>query len=208
MNADKANFDSMLTIAELAEQWHHNRRQLEFRIMISYTTLLALALYQVIKPRESQEVGFAVHWVIILIGCLGLLGLLGFYCWWQYIFHIASNNDVRRRDFHLKKAELILHHMSQNSDSKFVPSSTKTVIINLAAGLNDEMTEVELFNQKEPDIHIPSEKIGTPPPKLYRNQHILVSLAGPTFLTCSLIVVLFIKADVIKAIVEILRSWL
>ena len=144
--------------------------------------------------------------MIILIGCFGLLGLLGFYCWWQYIFHIASNNDVRRRDFHLKKAELILHHMSQNSDSKFVPSSTKTVIINLAAGLNDEMTEVELFNQKEPDIHIPSGKIGTPPPKLYRNQHILVSLAGPTFLTCSLIVVLFIKADVIGNIIEILTE--
>lgn len=206
MNADKTNFDGMLAIAETAEQWHHNRRQLEFRIMISYTTLLALAVYQIIKPRENLLVSVDVHWVIILIGCFGLLGLLGFYCWWQYIFHIASNNDVRRRDFHLKKAELILHHMSQNSDSKFVPSSTETVIINLAAGLNDEVTEVELFNQKEPDIHIPSKKIGTPPPKLYRNQHILVSLAGPTFLTCSLIVVLFIKADVIGNIIEILQS--
>ena len=45
----------------MAEQWHHNRRQLEFTIMISYTTLLALALYQIIKPREVP-VSFDVHW--------------------------------------------------------------------------------------------------------------------------------------------------
>ena len=41
MSADKTNFDSMLAIAKMAEEWHNNRRQLEFRIMISYTTLLA-----------------------------------------------------------------------------------------------------------------------------------------------------------------------
>ena len=210
MNADKANFESMLAIAGVAEQWHHNRRQLEFKIMISYTTLLALAVYQVIKLKESPE-SFDVHWAIVLIGCLGLLGILGIYWWWQYIFHIASNNDVRRRDFYLKKAELILHHMSQSGDSQFVPHFTRTIIINLAAGMSREMSEVELFDKAEPDIYIRSKKTGTPPPKFYKNPHILISLAGPTMLTISLIVVLFIKADVIKAdvikdIVEILRS--
>ena len=205
MNADKANFESMLAIAEMAEQWHHNRRQLEFKIMISYTTLLALALYQIIKPREVP-VSFDVHWAIVL--CLGLLLVFGIYCRWQYIFHIASNNDVRRRDFYLKKAELILHHMSQYHDSHFVPHFTKTVRINLAAGMSREMSEVELFDKAEPDIYIPSQKNETPPPRFYRNGHILIPLAGPTMLTISLIIVLFIKADVIKAIVEILRSWL
>ena len=210
MKADKANFDSMLTIAEMAEQWHHNRRQLEFKIMISYTTLLALALYQIIKPREVP-VSFDVHWAIVL--CLGLLLVFGIYWRWQYIFHIASNNDVRRRDFYLKKAELILHHMSQSGDSQFVPHSNKTVRINLAAEMSRGMSEVELFDKAEPDIYIHSKKIGTPPPKWYRNRYILLQLVGPAMLTISFIVVLFIKAgvikaDVIKNIVEISRSWL
>ena len=204
MNADKANFDSMLAIADLAEQWHHNRRQLEFRIMISYTTLLALALYQVIKPRETS-ISFDAHWEIILIAGLALFFLLVIYCRWQYIFHIASNNDVRRRDFYLKKAEIILHHMSQFPDTQFVPHSTRMVVINLATEKSERMSEVELFNETEPDIYIRSRGIGTPPPKWYKNEHILVPLSFPVFLTVSLIVVLFAKADVIENIIEIWR---
>ena len=203
MNVDKANFESMLAIAEMAEQWHHNRRQLEFRIMISYTTLLALAVYQVIKPRE-QSANFDIHWVIILVGCLGLVGILLVYCRWQYIFHIASNNDVRRRDFYLKKAEVILYHMSQYRNSHFVPDPTKAVIINLAAEENCEMSEVELFNEPEPDIHIRSKQIGTPPPKWHKNSHLLTPLVFPVVLTISLIVALFVKADVIGNIIDIL----
>ena len=205
MNTDKSNFDSMLAIADIAEQWHNNRRQLEFKIMIAYTTLLALAFYQVIKPREPS-VNFEDYWEVILIVGSGLLLVLVIYCRWQYIFHIASNNDVRRRDFHLKKAEVILHHMSQSPNSQFVPHPVKTVIINLAAGESHKMSEVELFNKTEPDIYIPSEKIGTPPPEWYENEHILIPLACPTLLTLSLIVVLFVRADVINNVKEILQS--
>ena len=208
MDADKTNFDSMLAIAGMAEEWHNNRRQLEFRIMISYTTLLALAVYQVIKPRESGLDFFDVPWGWILTACLGLVFILGIYCRWQYTFHIASNNDVRRRDFYLKKAELILHHMSQYCDSQFVPHSTKTVIINLAAGMNNEMSEVELFNETEPDIYICSKEIGTPPPKWYTNWHILIPLAGPTMLTFLLIGALFVKADVIGNIIKMWQRFI
>ena len=205
MNTDKANFDSMLAIADLAEQWHHNRRQLEFRIMIAYTTLLALALYQIIKP-GTPPMNFDAYWEIILIVGLGLLVVLVIYWRWQYIFHIASNNDVRRRDFYLKKAEVILYHMSQSQDSRFVPHSTRKVTLNLAAEMNREISEVELFNETEPDIYIRSKKIGTLPPKWYKNEHILIPLAFPTILTFSLIVILFVKADVIENIITILRS--
>ena len=205
MNTDKANFDSMLKIADMAEQWHHNRRQLEFRIMIAYTTLLALALYQVIKPR-TPPVNFDAYWEIILIGGLGLFVVLVIYWRWQYIFHIASNNDVRRRDFYLKKAEVILYHMSKFPDSQFVPHSIRTVIINLAAETSEEMSEVELFNETGPDIYIRSEKVGTPPPEWYKNDHILIPLAFPTILTFSLIVVLFVKANVLGNISEIWQN--
>ena len=211
MNADKANFDSMVKIADLAEQWHHNRRQLEFRIMIAYTTLLALAIYQVSKPRVLNE-NFEIHWGIALTACLGLIGVLAIYCRWQYIFHIASNNDVRRRDFYLKKAEIILHHMSQFQNSRFVPHSTRTIIINLSAGDSREMSEVELFDKTGPDIYIPSRRIGRPPPKWYKNGHILIPLACPAFLTISLIVALFVKADIraniIEDIIRIMQSLL
>ena len=173
--------------------------------MISYTTLLALALYQVIKPR-TPPMNFDAYWEIILIAGLALSLVLVIYWRWQYIFHIASNNDVRRRDFYLKKAEVILYHMSKFPDSQFVPHSIRTVIINLAAETSKGMSEVELFNETGPDIYIRSKGIGTPPPKWYKNEHILIPLAFPTILTFSLVVVLFVKANVIEHIITILQS--
>ena len=146
MNTDKTNFESMLAIADLAEQWHYNRRQLEFRVMVAYSTLLALAIYQILKPIDPSTVTLDIHLGIVLTTCLVLVLICILYCYWQYILHIASNNDVRRRDFYLKKAEGILHHMSKYKDSHFVPDPTKKVWINLAAENSDKTSEVELFN--------------------------------------------------------------
>ena len=98
--------------------------------------------------------------------------------------------------------------MSQYPDSQFFPHSTRMVIINLAAGQSDKISEVELFNRAEPDIYIRSKEIGSRPPPFYKNQHILVPLTGPTILTISLIVLLFIKADVIGNMIKILQNLL
>ena len=197
MIANKTNFDNMLAIAKVAEQGHHNRRQLEFKIMISYMTLLALAIYHVIKPTEQNGTSLDVPWWLVLIACAGLLVILCFYSRWQYILHIASVNDVRRRDFYLKKAELLLHHMSKYDTSHFTPSFTKNVTINLAAEASYDIPEAELFHQAEPDVYIPSKNSGTPLPKLYKNNHLFIPLSGPIFLTLTLIIVLFLKANIL-----------
>lgn len=108
--------------------------------------------------------------------------------------HIASNNDVRRRDFYLKKAECIAYHMSQNLNTNFVPSSTKRVILNLGATNNtDPVTERELFKQSEPDIYIFSKKLGTPLPKWCKDLHYLALITGPTTLFLLLVAILILK---------------
>ena len=129
-NADHANFDKMLALAELGAKQHNDRRQVEFRIFISYITLLALAFYQLIKVNN-----FNVSWWVIGLAALVLGGVHALYWKWQSIIHIASNNDVRRRDFYLKKAECIAYHLSQNTNSNFTPSLTKPVIVNLGASV-------------------------------------------------------------------------
>ena len=123
-NRDIANFDKMLALAEFGAKQHNDRRQVEFRIFISYITLLALAFYQLMKIDD-----FNISWKVIVPAVLVLVGVHILYCWWQYILHIASHNDVRRRDFYLKKAECLAYHLSQNTNSNFAPSLTKTVIV-------------------------------------------------------------------------------
>ena len=158
-NIDLANFDKLLALAELGSKQHNDRRQVEFRVFISYITLLALAFYQLVKVSDSD---FDVPWKIIVPAVFILVGVHILYCRWQHIFHIASNNDVRRRDFYLKKAECIAYHLSQNTNSNFSPRLTHAVTINLGAEDSTKTTERALFKQREPDIFISRKKQGTP----------------------------------------------
>ena len=48
-NSHKDDFQRMMTLAEFGAKLHDERRQVEFRVFISYTTLLAFLLYQVYK---------------------------------------------------------------------------------------------------------------------------------------------------------------
>jgi len=189
-NKIRGNFNEMLALADFAEKSHNDRRQVEFRITISYITFLVLALYQVIKPRTA-ELDLDVSWWVIGIASFVLLLTHICYCWWQRTFHIASNNDVRRRDFYLKKAECIAYYMSQNPDSNFIPSSTRKVLINLGAGKSTELTEHQLFKEKEPDIFIRSKGTGTSLPKW--SVYSLLPLSASTTLLILLIVTLVLK---------------
>ena len=111
VNNDKDTCQQMVSIAELTSNQHNDRRQITFRIAIGYTTLLALGIYLTTKT-PSQEIVPSNLYILCIVSVLLLL-LTGVYCWALRVLHVASNNDVRRRDFYLKKAECIVNHMSQ-----------------------------------------------------------------------------------------------
>ena len=196
-NNDKENFNQMFAFAELSSNQHNDRRQLTFRIAIGYTTLLALALYQTTKA-EAQELFPPNFYIPCFVSILTIALTIG-YCWALKVLHVASNNDVRRRDFYLKKAECIAYHMSANKKSPFTPdSSEKYIIINLGASKNKgPITESELFDEKQPDIFIPSMKkicpklMGTPMRKV--DFHYFSLIAIPIFLTLLLVLNWLVK---------------
>ena len=108
------DFQRMLQLAEVGAKWHDDRRQVTFRIFVSYMTLLVLALYQVIKLLGAEGVVIP-GWIILLV-IAGLVLTHWIYCRWQGSIRVALINDVRRRDFYLKKAELISYHLSEDSN--------------------------------------------------------------------------------------------
>lgn len=205
-----AILDKMLRLAELASRQHSDRRQVEFRVFISYITLLALAFYQLLKVSDFDvsELG-APMWAIVvavIIIVVVLISLHFVYWRWQTTIHIASNNDVRRRDFYLKKAECIAYYLSWNT--RFIPSNRVNVSINLGVEDSAEMTEYSLFKCREPDIFIKLTKgdprccdknggsrktVGTPPRKLYKNRHVLFPLAVSTALMLFIVATLVFK---------------
>ena len=190
-NNNISNFDRMLAIAEFAEKSHIDRRQIEFRITISYITLLVLALYQVTKP-STNGTDFVFSWKIIIIACFLLLVTHVCYCWWQRTFHVASNNDVRRRDFYLKKSELIAYYMSQDPKKEVIGRSNEKVTLNLGAGdSSDPISENEFLKQKMPDIY--TKNSGTPLRKWYKNVYFLLPFVGSTSLLILLILTLIFK---------------
>ena len=121
-NIDLANFDKMLELAEFGAKQHNERRQIAFRISISYVTLLVLILYQTIKNNERV---LEFHWLSLLIVSSLLLLMHLIYLQWQWTTQKASINDVRRRDFYLKKAESFSYHLSRNPFSGFNPDPSQ-----------------------------------------------------------------------------------
>ena len=92
----KDDFEQTLQIADFAAQRLENRRQYEFKIFISYVTLLVLAIYKhnLLKPSL---------WALI-----GLCFIHIFYILWTISLSVANRNDSDRRNFYLKKAQDIL----------------------------------------------------------------------------------------------------
>ncbi len=142
---DKENLQSMLDLAEFGAKRHDDRRTVEFRIFISYMTLLILAFYQIIKA-TSISVGL---WQILGLSLLSL-GIHIAYFMWQIGVAVAMANDAWRRNFYLKKAECILHHLSKYPENTFCPSDAE-VTVNFG-GEKRKMTEKQLFEESAPRL--------------------------------------------------------
>ena len=192
------DFYRMLALADLGARWHSDRRQVAFRIFVSYMTLLVLALYQVIKLLGQKDVVIP-GWIILLVSG-GLFFTHVVYCKWQGSIRKALINDVRRRDFFLKKAEQITYYLSQDSGLSPISkayNSGDPVMLNLGSGDYKETTEPCLFKQREPDIiggdrHGKQDSSGKYPPRLWwKDRHFLVQVIGPTFLLILLILLVF-----------------
>ena len=79
-NNDIAIFYKMLALAETGAKWHNDRRQVAFRIFISYMTLLVLAFYQVVRifVEERQPV---FPWLVYVGVIGGLIIHFTYYRW-------------------------------------------------------------------------------------------------------------------------------
>ena len=135
---DTDGFQKMLDLAGFGVKRMEERRAFEFRIFISYTTLLVLALYQLLKqnpislksliyqltaqdppPPISPIEGIALYVLV--------LGIHIVYVLWQVGVGIAMENDAYRRNFYLKKAECLSGKRLEYEDKK--PKVKRKIII-------------------------------------------------------------------------------
>ena len=115
---NKEKFDNLLQLAEFGAKRIEERRSTEFRIFISYSTLLVLVLYQLIK-QTSPSISLSL-WEGLGLYCLALL-MHAIYGIWQVGIGIAMGNDALRRNVYLREAERISGHIPkyhENSDYK------------------------------------------------------------------------------------------
>ena len=155
-NSNRDNFERIVQLAEFGAKRHDERRQVDFRVFIAYMTLLALAFSQIDKISNLNLPAW-----IIWAGS-GLIHLS--YFLWEIRISKSQSNDALRRNFYLKKAECILHHLTENPDTPFQPR--KDVCVTISLGANVEKTtecpkkgkiyESELFAMHEPPIELVS----------------------------------------------------
>ena len=150
-NSNKEDFERMVELAEFGARRHDERRQVEFRVFIAYMTLLALAFYQIDKIANLNALA-------LVITGLSLIHLV--YLFWQVRLSRALVNDAWRRNFYLKKAECILHHLQKKPNNPFCPGKKVCVTISLGTEVDKKseciekgkISEYELFNMHEPNI--------------------------------------------------------
>ena len=110
-NLSKDDFERTFQIAEYARQSGENRRQYEFKVFISYVTMLILAIYEGHHIIPSDE-NYGVYGIFIFL----LLSVMHFfYLAWTISLSVANNNDGTRRNFYLDKAECISRSLLEKS---------------------------------------------------------------------------------------------
>ena len=143
MKEDRENYQNMLEMAEFAATRMDQRKTVEFRIFISYMTPLILATYYATKVKPENVID--VNWGAIVFFLIVLKGIHIVYISWQVRLSVAMRNDSQRRNFYLKKAECILHHLSKNSNTPFSPGDN---VVKVKFGyVKTCWTEKELFNK-------------------------------------------------------------
>ena len=155
----KDDFERMVELAEFGARRHDERRQVEFRVFIAYMTLLVLAFYQ---KKQIADLNTSV-WVI---GGLLLILIHLVYILWQLRISVSQVNDALRRNFYLKKAECILHHLWEKPNESFSPRKNVYVTIDLGKKIDKEskcsekgkISEYELFERREPPIELVSPR--------------------------------------------------
>ena len=95
----KDDFERTLQIADFAAQRLENRRQFEFKIFISYVTLLVLGIYK----GDQIEVPNDWAWLVLVL----LIVMHYSYISWTISLSVAMRNDSERKNFYLQKAECI-----------------------------------------------------------------------------------------------------
>ena len=71
MNNLKDNFERMMQLAEYGVNRHNDRRQIEFRIFISYVPLLVLGFYQIDKFENLVKGSPEFVWgIAVLLGIM------------------------------------------------------------------------------------------------------------------------------------------
>ena len=103
-NLNKDDFEQTFQIAEFARQSGENRRQYEFKIFISYVTLLILGIYEghhIEIPNDAYK-ELSGFFIVALLSVIHF-----FYIAWTFSLSVANQNDGARRDFYLQKSEYI-----------------------------------------------------------------------------------------------------
>ena len=110
-NLSKDDFERAFQITEYARQSGENRRQYEFKVFISYVTMLILAIYEGHHIIPSDEID-SFYGISILF----LLSMMHFfYLAWTISLSVANNNDGTRRNFYLDEAECISRSLLEKS---------------------------------------------------------------------------------------------
>lgn len=178
----------MMRLAEYGANRHGERRQVLFRIFISYMTLLVVISGLIMNNWKDDF----IESELFVWGVSALLsGMLFTYFRWLTMFYRASDYDVRRRDFYLTKAQVICYDVSKKLSQCY--SGCQEVYLNLGNDGSYKISERYLFKKPYPDIEPQTIVEGPCPAAVRYNRHFHFHLFAPAGLTILIVLALLLN---------------
>lgn len=177
------NFERMMALAEFGAKRNEEGRQLVFKMFVSYMTFLVVVAGLIMRHWKDDALKHGSAGLVVLLVSLMIV-------YWEWIVKLYKGliYSVRRRDFFMKKAEVICYHSSKD----LADADSAKVSINLGSGNRYRRTEKYLFGKRAPDIKKCLGKIpkgeNKPPsekPIIWNDRYFLFNLLFPLFLTLS-----------------------
>ena len=182
------NFERMMALAEFGAKRNEEGRSLVFKMFVSYMTFLVVVAGLILRHWKDDALKYGSAGLVALLVSLMIV-------YWEWIVKLYTGliYSVRRRDFFMKKAEVICYHSSKD----LADADSEKVSINLGSGNRYQRPEKYLFGKRAPDIKnclgkIPKGKNKPPSekPVIWNDRYFLFNLLFPLFLTLSNIVAL------------------
>ncbi len=142
----KDKFDQIMALAKFGAMQRDESTARIFKMFVSYMTfLVGVAGFILVSFQNEKKIDSRLTFLLTLAGIIALICMSCVYQKWLKTTYGSAIYSLRRRDFYLKKAEIVCYHASKKLNGDF--GTFEDVCVNLGSGFYRKTSEQRLIEK-------------------------------------------------------------